>query len=612
MRLLDDVVIRNKLILAFAIILLGSVVLGTFSITRVDRLSAATSAILDHVTATSELSDMRHDAADLRALAGADVLSDDQSQQNDFVAMEAADRQQFLARWADYRLRMKPGREAADGIGIKTAFDQISRYTAMVTRAVVNGHTFVANELVIHNLPAVSLGFIAAMKDDIAYQHEQAQALRAGAERIARMSVIAIVAALGVMVLVILGIVLILDQGIARPVAGITAVMRRLARQETAVTIIGVGRRDEIGAIADAVQVFRENAIERLRLEAAAADFQADLDRKLRQSAQAFEASGRDQQAVVGGIAASLARLAAGDLTVRYTAEVAEGYQALKRDFNRAMETLLSTMRSVAANTQSVQSGAAEITQASDDLSRRTEQQAASLEETAAALDQLTATVRKAAGKARDAHALVVAAREDADRSGQVVHETVAAMTGIEASARKISSIIGVIDEIAFQTNLLALNAGVEAARAGEAGRGFAVVATEVRALAQRSADAAREIKALISDSGKQVETGVKLVGETGLALGRIVERVAGLNGLVTEIADSAQEQAAGLQQVNTAVTQMDQVTQQNAAMVEQSTAASHGLAREAEALARLVGKFRTGEDRASGAAVQTMADAAV
>jgi methyl-accepting chemotaxis protein len=211
--------------------------------------------------------------------------------------------------------------------------------------------------------------------------------------------------------------------------------------------------------------------------------------------------------------------------------------------------------------------------------------------------------VRKTAENSGQARSTASAARSEAELSGDVVRQTVAAMSGIETSSRQISNIIGVIDEIAFQTNLLALNAGVEAARAGDAGRGFAVVATEVRALAQRSADAAKEIKALISTSGQEVESGVKLVGETGRALDRIAEQVAKVNELVGEIAASAQEQATGLNQVNTAVNQMDQVTQQNAAMVEQSTAASHSLAGEAEALARLVGRFQIGETGDTGPA---------
>ena len=295
-------------------------------------------------------------------------------------------------------------------------------------------------------------------------------------------------------------------------------------------------------------------------------------------------------------IATGLTELAGNNLEFRIAKAFSQEFEPLRLNFNLSLEKLQATMQAIAHNTQGVRSGAGEITQASDDLSRRTEQQAASLEETAAALDQITATVRKTAEGANEARNAAATAKTDAENSGEVVRETVSAMSGIETSSRQIANIIGVIDEIAFQTNLLALNAGVEAARAGDAGRGFAVVATEVRALAQRSADAAKEIKALISASSLQVDAGVKLVGETGKALGRIVEQVAKLNGLISDIAASAQEQATGLNQVNTAVNQMDQTTQQNAAMVEQSTAASHNLAGEAEELARLVGQFKTGQ----------------
>jgi methyl-accepting chemotaxis protein len=260
------------------------------------------------------------------------------------------------------------------------------------------------------------------------------------------------------------------------------------------------------------------------------------------------------------------------------------------------METLQDTLKAIAASTQGVRAGAHEITAASDDLAHRTEQQAASLEQTAAALDEITAAVHKTAEGAGEARLVAAGSKSDAEHSGAVIHETVQAMSSIDHSSREISNIIGVIDEIAFQTNLLALNAGVEAARAGDAGRGFAVVATEVRALAQRSADAAKEIKALISASRQQVESGVKLVDETGNALGRIVGQVTKLNELIAEIAASALEQATGLKEVNSAVNQMDQVTQQNAAMVEQSTAASHSLASEASELARLVGQFHIGQ----------------
>ena len=321
---------------------------------------------------------------------------------------------------------------------------------------------------------------------------------------------------------------------------------------------------------------------------------------KLRQAEKAAQEQAaevaRQQKSALDSLAAALAGLANGDLTVRLTQEVAAAYQALKDDFNNAMDALQNALTSVAGGAQAVQTGADEITQASDDLSRRTEQQASNLEETAAALDEITATVRKAAQSTAEARNVVTTAKANAERSGVVVRETVAAMGEIEKSSKQINNIIGVIDEIAFQTNLLALNAGVEAARAGDAGRGFAVVATEVRALAQRSAGAAKEIKTLIAASGAQVESGVKLVNETGKALGQIVEEVNRLNALVMDIAGSAQEQATALNQVNGAVNQMDQVTQQNAAMVEESAAASHGMAGEAQELHRLIGQFRLGE----------------
>lgn len=301
------------------------------------------------------------------------------------------------------------------------------------------------------------------------------------------------------------------------------------------------------------------------------------------------------QHRVVTALASGLAKLAAGDLTCRLEQPFAGEYEKLRADFNGAMATLQEAMKVIAANANGIRAGAAEITSASDDLSRRTEQQAATLEETAAALDEITATVKKTAEGASQANATITAARGDAERSGQVVSETVNAMSEIERSAKQISQIIGVIDEIAFQTNLLALNAGVEAARAGDAGRGFAVVASEVRALAQRSSEAAKEIKALINESSRQVEAGVDLVGRTGEALGAIVSKVAEISSLVADISASAQEQSSALGEVNTAVNQMDQTTQQNAAMVEQSTAASHSLTHEAETLTQLVSKFDIG-----------------
>ncbi len=383
---------------------------------------------------------------------------------------------------------------------------------------------------------------------------------------------------------------------VRRPMEALLSSVEMLGRGDYESGVAGQDRQDETGTIAMALEGFRLALSEGRRNEAAAAEErrQAELVRAEAEAARTARAA--EQGKVVEAVGNGLARLSDGDLIFRLNDRFAPEYETLRSDFNVAMDKLQETMKAIAHNTHGVRSGAGEITQASDDLSRRTEQQAASLEETAAALDQITATVRKTAEGANEARNAAAAAKADAESSGEVVRETVSAMSGIEVSSKQIGNIIGVIDEIAFQTNLLALNAGIEAARAGDAGRGFAVVATEVRALAQRSADAAKEIKTLISASGQQVESGVKLVGETGKALGRIAEQVARLNSLVSDIAASAQEQATGLNQVNTAVNQMDQVTQQNAAMVEQSTAASHSMAAEAEELARLVGQFLIGE----------------
>ena len=303
----------------------------------------------------------------------------------------------------------------------------------------------------------------------------------------------------------------------------------------------------------------------------------------------------------VNEIARGLEHLAHNDLTYRIANDIDPQFSKVRNDFNTAMTVLDEAMGLVASVTQSVGAGAREISTASDDLSRRTEQQAASLEETAAALDEITATVNRSAEGARQASVAASGARADAARSGEIVSDAVAAMGEIEKSSGQITSIIGVIDEIAFQTNLLALNAGVEAARAGEAGRGFAVVAQEVRALAQRSAEAAKEIKTLIASSTSQVAHGVRLVGDTGDALSTIVEKVSQIDGLISEIAQSSREQATGLSEVNTAVNQMDEVTQRNAAMVEEATAAAASLQQESAELTALVGRFATSAgDRAT------------
>ncbi len=299
------------------------------------------------------------------------------------------------------------------------------------------------------------------------------------------------------------------------------------------------------------------------------------------------------QKSVVETLQLGLAALSRGDLSLTLDTEFSEEYEALRNDFNAAAQNLAAAIVSVIDNAAAIDTEAGEIASASDDLSRRTEQQAATLEETAAALDQLSSSVTTSAQGVAEADRAVSEARSSAETSGEVVKQAIQAMSEIETSSQQISKIIGVIDEIAFQTNLLALNAGVEAARAGEAGRGFAVVASEVRALAQRSSEAAREIDTLITASSEQVTRGVGLVGETGRALTGILNAVVDISARVSEIAGGAHEQAEGLKEINTAVNQLDQVTQQNAAMFEETTAASHALMTNATSLRDITSQFK-------------------
>ncbi|CUX50423.1 methyl-accepting chemotaxis protein [Agrobacterium genomosp. 13] len=398
------------------------------------------------------------------------------------------------------------------------------------------------------------------------------------------------------------------SRGITTPIARLRERMGSLAAGDTVTEIAGMDRKDEVGQMAAAVQAFRENAIERVRLEneTEANRSSSEKDRIEREKQKANEAA--DVQFAVDNLATALSKISQGDVTYRIVQPFVSSLDGIRGDFNRAAEQLQSTLSQVAQNARGIDAGANEIRSAADDLAKRTEQQAAAVEETAAALEEITTTVKDSTKRAQEAGHLVGRAKIGAEQSGEVVQKAVAAMEQIAGSANEISNIIGVIDEIAFQTNLLALNAGVEAARAGEAGKGFAVVAQEVRELAQRSAGAAKEIKNLITTSNSQVQQGVQLVGQTGKALELIVTEVQEINRHVAAIAESAQEQSSGLQQINTAVNQMDQDTQKNAAMVEESTAASHGLAREAASLNQLLAQFKLSEGGYSAASAPVRA----
>ena len=376
-------------------------------------------------------------------------------------------------------------------------------------------------------------------------------------------------------------------RSVAGPLRALCKRMSTLEDGDTSAAIPGTNARSELGDMARALEVFRKSLVRQQEMEA---------EQRKREAEQAE---------VVTVLSGKLSLLSQGDLSARISETFPEDYEQLKVDFNRTSETLNMTVREVIEATSSIRSGATEISQASDNLSQRTESQAATLEQTAAALDELTASVKSAAQGARSVEARMSEAGKNAMRSEAIVLNAVSAMNEIENSSSQISQILAVIDDIAFQTNLLALNAGVEAARAGEAGKGFAVVASEVRVLAQRSADAALEIKTLIGDSSKHVERGVDLVGQTGEALQRIVGQVKDIAQMVSGIANGAAEQSTGLEEINTGMHQLDQVTQQNAAMVEEATAAGHMLNSDARNLADVVARFNTGESPAARTGVR-------
>ena len=380
---------------------------------------------------------------------------------------------------------------------------------------------------------------------------------------------------------------------IARPLNQLAQRMGALAGGDVAVEIDGQNRRDEVGTMARAVQVFKDNAVALKESEAQAeTQRRAAEEERARNEALRAEAA-RQVQRVVTGLGSGLERMARGDLTYRITDEYIDEYKKVREDFNAAIDQLQDTIKNIAQSSSEVSNAASEISASTSDLSQRTEEQAASLEETSASMEQISVTVKKNAENAAQANQFANETAVVADRGGAVVAQAVDAMARIEDSSRKISDIISVIDEIARQTNLLALNAAVEAARAGEAGRGFAVVASEVRSLAQRSSQAAKDIKDLITNSSTQVQEGVELVNKAGASLTEIVESIKRVAQIVADIAVASNEQATGIDQINTALNQMDEVTQQNSALVEENAATAKTLEQQSGAMSESVGAFK-------------------
>ncbi len=596
---LSNIRIVGKIVSAFIILLCCTVGLGLFSISRLSAVSSDATDLRDNwMPATRYVGDMARAAERLRVAQANGLLATNEEQATNRANVRQGALDLFKKAWSQYEPTITPPNETPLAEAVRLGWANYMTATEKFQTLLGAGQKAEATAFFLGDMSERMKALRSALDADAEFQAiEGKKAGDDGAQTASSAFTWIIIALIGTALsCLMLGFALI--RGISTPITAITAAMGRLANKDLSIDIPGVARRDEVGKMAKAVEVFKQNALNLAASEAEQKRLSGLTEEERRQvEAQRIKAA-KEQAQVVQSLAQGLEHLSNGNLVFRLDEAFAAEYEQLRKDFNGAMEKLQDTMKTVSASASAIRSGTGEISHASDDLSRRTEQQAASLEETAAALDEITATVRKTAEGSKHAREVVGQAKHAAEHSGTVVRQAVEAMGGIERSANQIGNIIGVIDEIAFQTNLLALNAGVEAARAGDAGRGFAVVASEVRALAQRSAEAAKEIKTLISTSSQQVKQGVDLVDQTGKALDKIVVQVAEITTIVTDIAASAQEQATALNEVNTAVNQMDQVTQQNAAMVEETTAASHALSQETEELSRLISSFDVGQDK--------------
>jgi methyl-accepting chemotaxis protein len=395
-------------------------------------------------------------------------------------------------------------------------------------------------------------------------------------------------------------VIWLLRRRLTRPLATLVDYMGEIAGGDYSKEVPLTVTRDELGEMARALAVFRANGLERGAMRSRQEELNREQEALRAEQAALTATTAAAQFKVVSGLAERLQAMADGNLDLNIDDFFPEEFKRLRMDFNQAISRLSATLLDIRRSSEAVADASGHIADASAELARRAEHQAATLEQTAAAHNEITETVNRTRSVAAEASRMVGEARVGAERSREVVGETIAAINEIEQSSSQITRIIGVIDEIAFQTNLLALNAGVEAARAGDAGRGFAVVATEVRALAQRSAGAAKEIKGLIETSARAVGRGVELAGVTGESLNGIVDQVIAVAQRVEDIAEAAAEQSRGLEEVNVAISNLDTVTQQNAAVADDSNRTAETLKDEADNLVRQVSRFRISGDQGS------------
>lgn len=594
--------VRSKVIGASAIYVALCVGLGLFALHQATRINASAQEIRDNwLPSTVRLGQLSHALSELRLHqfgAGAHLSVDYEKWPADekLVAEAMQNVQTALEAYKPYIVRGTLDATLMDEFA--TVWTSIGTVTGRFRTMARDGDIFGA----IGVIDGEAKGLLAKAKEivrkDLQFKEEEGRnaANRSAAVYDFAFKLVLLAVALAALMGVAISIGL--NMAIVTPLRRATEVVGDLTKGDLNVQITDVKRGDEFGTLAKALEYFRTSLIGSKReMEAAElARAQTEADHR-RARDEAIEA---ERNLVATSIGSGLAKLASKDLSYRLTENLPAAYAQLQTDFNRALEQLEGSLQAIGATSSSMAQTSEKLSLSTDGLSRRTGQQAASLEETAAAVEEITCTGKKAAAGAEHARKAMSEAKADAEAAGVVVRKTVDAIGNIEKSSAQIGQIIGVINEIAFQTNLLALNAGVEAARAGDAGRGFAVVASEVRALAQRSANAAKEIRALISNSSTQVSEGVNLVAQTGKALERILAQVDNINGIVVEIAAGAQEQATGLEQVNTAINEMDRTTQENAAVVEDTTAGSTSLAGEAQRMVDLIAEFQVRSQDAS------------
>ncbi|EJC83360.1 methyl-accepting chemotaxis protein [Rhizobium leguminosarum bv. trifolii WSM2297] len=585
--------IKQALILKLSIMGLFMIGLSYVSLSTMSTLRANTEQIgtfwMQRLVTAREIKDH---FLDLKLVYAQYLLEDAAEERNGAQQIDAAGAAvDKVVTEYEKGVRTERGRELINQIK-----PELSKYRGLAEQMIAledSGKTSDAVRLFKENMEPQSALVDKAVGDLVAFILSQAEGFVAASDASATSALMLTAAIAALAILVAMAGIVFAIFGIANPIRSITSAMKRLSDGDLDSDIPGAGRADEVGEMAGAVEVFRLNARNVVRLEKEAAASRSESEAVRAAAQQRAEREAEQLRFATTTLGGGLRRLAAGDISFQLSEQFAAEYETLREDFNASLRQLGTTIGAVLETVHSIDSGSGEIASAAQDLSKRTEQQAASLEETAAALDEITSNVSMASKRTEEARNVALEADISARRSATVVSEAEQAMRRIEDSSEQISNIIGAIDEIAFQTNLLALNAGVEAARAGEAGKGFAVVAQEVRELAQRAAQAAKEIKGFIQKSSSDVKNGVKLVLETGTSLKSIGEYVVQINQLMDAIATSAREQSTGLAEINTAVNHMDQATQQNAAMVEQSTAAAASLSSEAGRLRHLVNRFQ-------------------